>query len=84
MTLIADIGLSDHKLIYGIGNKVVKQHTKKTINGRSMRYQVLEEFQDLKDIEWFQKPPTPINKQYTHWKTEFTKTMNKHTYLLKI
>lgn len=78
-TGVAEMGFSDHELIYGFFNKAVKQHTTNIVNCRSRRHLVLKKFQkDLKDIGWFENPSAPVNEQYTHWKTEFTKIIDKH------
>ena len=73
------MGFSDHELIYGFFNKAVKQHTTDIVNCKSRRHLVLKKFQkDLKDIGGFENPSAPVNEQYTHWKTEFTKIIAKH------
>lgn len=78
-TGVAEMGFSDHELIYGFFNKAVKQHTTNIVNCRSRRHLVLKKFQkDLKDIGWFENPSAPVNEQYTHWKTEFTKIIDKY------
>lgn len=78
-TGVAEMGFSDHELIYGFFNKAVKQHTTNIVNCRSRRHLVLKKFQkDLKDIGGFENPSAPVNEQYTHWKTEFTKIIDKH------
>ena len=79
-TGVAEMGFSDHELIYGFFNKAVKQHTTNIVNCRSRRHLVLKKFQkDLKDIGGFENPSAPVNEQYTHWKTEFTKIIDKHS-----
>ena len=78
-TGVAEMGFSDHELIYGFFNKAVKQHTTNIVNCRSRRHLVLKKFQkDLKDIGGFENPSAPVNEQYTHWKTEFTKIIDKY------
>ena len=47
---VAEMGLSDHKLVYTFVNKVVKQHAARIINCRSTKHLDLEEFKkDLYD-----------------------------------
>ena len=76
---VAEMGLSDHKLVYTFVNKVVKQHAARIINCRSTKHLDLQEFKkDLNDTEWLEDPSVPVNEQYTHWKTKLTKIMDKH------
>ena len=72
---VAELGLSDHKLVYAFENKVVKQHEARIVNCMDTKRLNLEEFKrDLSETEWFENAASPINNQYVNWKTKFSES----------
>ena len=69
---VAELGLSDHKAIYSLLNKEVKQHTARVVECRSTKKLNLEEFRkDLHNTELTEDSTQSVNKFYTDWRKKF-------------
>lgn len=73
---VAELGLSDHKLVYAFLNKAVKQHEARIVNCWSTKRLNLEEFKrDFRETEWLKNPADPVKEQYVNWRTKFSEIM---------
>ena len=82
---VAELGLSDHRLVYELANKGGKHHEARNITCRSTKHLDVEELKaDMRDITCSETQVAPARDLYLQWKERFMKIIDKHLLVKRI